>query len=192
MKTPDQFFGEWDGKGIDFDGFYGFQCVDLYQQYNKECVGGAVLHGNAVDFWNNFDHSHYYQIPNTPTNAPIKGDVVIWSQGVGVNGHIAVAKDGNTNSFTSFDQNWPVGSLCHFQPHSYKYVLGWLRPGKEPVPEQPPAPVESPSTSPSAPPAPSIPESTIPTPPVETSPPPVQNQPWYTILWRWLKGILRL
>jgi hypothetical protein len=31
-------------------------------------------------------------------------------------------------SFTSFDQNWPLNSLCHFQNHNYTGVLGWLHP----------------------------------------------------------------
>jgi hypothetical protein len=33
------------------------------------------------------------------------------------------------SSFTSFDQNWPTGSCCHFQYHeNYDGVIGWLRP----------------------------------------------------------------
>ncbi len=33
----------------------------------------------------------------------------------------------NQSAFTSFDQNWPEKSLCHFQNHSYNGVVGWLR-----------------------------------------------------------------
>jgi len=204
MITPDTFFAEWDGKGIDFDGYYGFQCVDLFHQYDKECVGGRVIAGNAVDLFNNYDHDHYYQILNSPTNCPIKGDVVIWGQGLGPYGHIAVAKDGDANSFTSFDQNFPLGSLCHFQPHNYKNVLGWLRPGKEPVaqPEPIPAPVPpvvvppTPDPVPTPPTPPTTPEP-VPTPtptPLPPVPPVLPTTPasnnWLVLLLKWL-GILK-
>jgi hypothetical protein len=194
---PDQFFAEWDQKGCDFDGYFGFQCMDLYQQYNKECVGGPIVYGNAIDMWDRFSTDFYYKIPNTPTNSPIKGDVVVWGQGVGQFGHIAVAKDGDTNSFTSFDENWPLGSLCHFQPHSYKNVLGWLRPGKDPATQPaptPPTPVPPPPdpipTVPTPPTSPETPPSTTPVPPTTVPPvlppdqpkPPVKISFWQAIL----------
>lgn len=128
MLTPKQFFDKWNNKGCDFDGFFSFQCMDVYQQFNKECVGGKLVHGNAVDMWGIYDKSAYQKIENTPTNVPQEGDVIIWGQGVGVYGHIAIFSHGDVNKFFSFEENWPVGSTCHFQPHSYKFVLGWLRP----------------------------------------------------------------
>ena len=70
----------------------------------------------------------YDKIANTPTGVPQKGDIVIWGQGVGPYGHIAVFYQGDAMKFTSFDQNWPVGTVCHFQPHNYTGVLGWFRP----------------------------------------------------------------
>jgi hypothetical protein len=68
---------------------------------------------------------------------------------VGAYGHVAVCKEGDVNSFTSFDQNWPTNvdangnglGVCHFQGHNYNGVLGWLRPKSLPnVPEPPVVP----------------------------------------------------
>ena len=125
----DEFFQKYNGKGVDFDGFYGYQCMDLYQQYNKEVISGPHLPANAYQVWNNFPRDLYTKIENTPEGVPQLGDVIIWNKNTGGGyGHIAVFKEGNANSFLSFDQNWPVGSICHFQNHNYTNVLGWLRP----------------------------------------------------------------
>lgn len=134
--TVDEFFKKYNGKGIDFDGFYGFQCMDLAQQYVKDCVGGKQLGGpNAKDCWTNYPKETFDRITNTPTGVPQLGDIVIWGAMPGnVYGHIAVYYAGNTVNFTSFDQNWPVGSTSHFQVHNYNYVLGWLRPKVSPTP----------------------------------------------------------
>ena len=65
------------------------------------------------------------------------GDIVIWGTLVGEYGHIDICSGGaDTNSFTGFDQNWPLQvdangngtGVCHFVKHNYNGVLGWLRP----------------------------------------------------------------
>ena len=128
MITIDEFFNKYNGKGIDFDNFYGFQCVDLAQQYNQEAINAPRLTGNAADIWDSYPKNFYTRISNTPTGVPQKGDIVIWNKALNGVGHIAVFKEGNVNTFVSFDQNWPTGSKCHFQNHNYNFVLGWLRP----------------------------------------------------------------
>lgn len=124
-----EFIQKYHGKGVDFDGWYGFQCMDLYQQYNKEVVGGPHIPANASDVWTNYPVNLYQRITNEPNNFPNPGDVVIWNNNVGGGyGHIAVVVDATSISFTSFDQNWPPGSVSHLQNHNYNNVLGWLRP----------------------------------------------------------------
>lgn len=120
---------KYNGIQIDYDGYYGFQCMDLANQYNKEVVGAPRLSGDAKDVWNTYPKSNYDRISNTPTGVPVKGDMLIWGPMPGnPYGHIAVFDNGNVNTFQSFDQNWPVNSYCHLQGHSYDYLLGWLRP----------------------------------------------------------------
>lgn len=137
--TPDQFFGKYDQKFIDFDGNTKYWCVDLYRQYCKEVLEfpQSPLVAGAKDIWTTYLTDKFDRIDNAPTNAPIKGDIVIWGSGLSADGHVAICKDGDANQFTSFDQNWPVGSPCHFVPHNYNNVLGWLR-VKPPIIPTPP------------------------------------------------------
>lgn len=131
--TIQEFFDKYNGKGIDFDGAFGNQCVDLYRQYAKEVAEAPQsppVRG-AADIWDTYLSKHFERVKNTPTGVPQKGDIVIWNKKSGGGyGHVAIFSQGNTKSFTSFDQNWPVGSVCHFEGHYYTNVLGWLRPKK--------------------------------------------------------------
>jgi hypothetical protein len=53
--------------------------------------------------------------------------LIIWGYGIGPYGHIAIFVNGDVNSFTSFDQNYPIGSPCKLVNHNYNNVIGWLR-----------------------------------------------------------------
>lgn len=129
--TYDDFRNKYNGHAIDFDGAYGVQCMDLYQQYNKEVVGAPSVPADpAYKVWaeNRFPTAFYTKIENTPTGVPQKGDVIVWKPGLnGGFGHIAVFDNGNVNIFTSFDQNFQIKN-AHLQSHNYNYVYGWLRP----------------------------------------------------------------
>lgn len=131
--TIQQFFDSFNGLWIESTGISDSgsrdQCVDLWRVYNLRVIGGPNVTGNAVDYWTNFPTDFYDKIPNTPTGVPKLGDVIIWGTNYGPYGHIAVCTDiADTKTFTSFDQNDPAKSPCHYQPHTYTGVLGWLRP----------------------------------------------------------------
>lgn len=125
----DQFISKYNGKGIDYDGAYGFQCVDLYRQYVKEVlvVPQSPPVPGAKDVWNTYLPQYFERITNTPEGVPQKGDIMIWGSNYGPYGHVGVYRDGNVWGFNSFDQNDPVGTKCHIQYHNYRGVLGWLR-----------------------------------------------------------------
>ena len=126
--TYSDFKNKYNGKGIDFDGWYGYQCMDLAHQYATEVVGIDFAPAPAAkDVWKQ-NPMGYEKIPNTPTGVPQQGDIIVWNEEVGPYGHIAIFDNGDVNKFQSFDQNWPTGSLCHIQDHSYKGVAGWFRP----------------------------------------------------------------
>lgn len=142
MQQVDDFFIEWNNKALDVDGFpheQPYQCVDLFNQFNKEILGVGYISANpvggAIDYFNNFDGlglgEWYVKIDNTPdpNNIPQKGDVVIWGTVLGKYGHIAVVQSANADGFTSFDQNYG-GRFCHFVSHNWNGVLGWIRPKK--------------------------------------------------------------
>lgn len=130
-----EFINQWTGKGIDFDGAYGFQCMDLMHQYCRDVWGitdPAVLAApSAKDVYLDFPNIHgaelFDKFDNTPLGVPQNGDIVFWGTDVGPYGHVAVFVNGDVNSFHSFDQNWPTGSLPHLQYHTYNGLLGWLR-----------------------------------------------------------------
>ena len=132
--TADQFFVKYAGKYIDYDGYYGYQCVDLYRQFVKEvygCQQSPPVSG-AAKVWDTYNKDFFTRISNGPVNYPNRGDIVIWNTKAGGGyGHIAIAMDAGSYTFNSFDQNWPVGSRCHKQPHNYTNVLGWLTPKKK-------------------------------------------------------------
>jgi len=129
--TIDEFFTKYNGKPLDFDGYYGYQCMDLYRQYVKECLEFPQSPGvaGAADVWDTYLSDRYDRIENTPTGVPEKGCIIIWNANAGGGyGHIAIFNNGDANAFVSFDQNWPVSSYCHFQSHNYTNVRGWLKP----------------------------------------------------------------
>jgi len=133
--TLQEFITKWNGKGIDFDGAYGDQCMDLMHQYHVEVLGiidyrtlaAPAAKDVYLQFETRFNHDLFEKIANTPTGVPNPGDIVLWGTGIGPYGHVAVFVSGDANSFKSFDQNWPVDSKCHLQDHNYTGVLGWLR-----------------------------------------------------------------
>lgn len=128
-----QFFNAYEGLWVEYRGISNNetrdQCVDLFLVYNREVVGAPDMFGNAVDYWNNYPKDHYDRIENTSTFVPQLGDVGIWGTKYGPYGHIAIITDvADVKGFTSFDQNDPLKSSCHYQPHTYAGFLGVLRP----------------------------------------------------------------
>src|SRR5690349_19255194 len=128
MMTLQQFIATYTGKPIDVDHVYGPQCVDLANAYARDVLGAPLFAGNAVDIFSMFPTTAYTRAVNTPSNFPAPGDIIIWggpnaTVGTTEYGHIAVCITSTIAAFTSFDQNWPEGSVCHAQPHTYDAVL---------------------------------------------------------------------
>lgn len=162
----DSFISKWTNRGIDFDGAYGDQCMDLMHQYIVEVLGLAdpriLAAAYARYVFERFDsmvgRDKFTAIKNTPTGIPQKGDIVLWGAPYGsfidtngrvqYAGHVAIFVEGNVNRFKSFDQNWPAGSKCHLQEHSYDGVIGWLRFKGTPVTPTPTPPNPTPNPTP--------------------------------------------
>lgn len=129
--TPQDFFNKYNGKGIDYDGAYGDQCMDLMNQFTVEVWGdtsGQLRAPTAYQSWLKTSPDYekiYYQ----PGKVPQEGDTIYWSDTyMKGTGHVAIATNKRNQSvLTSFDQNWPVGSKCHYQEHTYNGVVGWKR-----------------------------------------------------------------
>lgn len=131
-----QFVSKYNGKGVDWDGQFGNQCVDLVAQYVKEVYGAEPIYANAADWWAGFTGQvaqKFTKVANGPTNVPKQGDIMIYSKdlpGSGGYGHIEIFdKKTGPGRYQSFSQNWG-GQYAHMVEHTdnYKYVLGWLTP----------------------------------------------------------------
>ena len=127
--TLSDFIAKYNGKIVDTDLAYGGQCMDLMHQYIVDVLGlplSLFAAPTAYEAYKGANDSRFTKTDNTPTGVPQAGDIMFWNTTVGSAGHVAIFVSGDANSFTSFDQNWPTGSLCHEQPHDYKGVAGWL------------------------------------------------------------------
>ena len=131
-----QFFQKYDGRFVDYDHVWGFQCVDLMRQFVKELYGvnpyAAIPQtGAAKNIFNNFIENRYFKkIYNSPTNMPQKGDLVFWRFYpfvTGWAGHVAICSEASLMTMITFDQNYPTGQPCKYVRHSYKGCLGWLK-----------------------------------------------------------------
>ena len=124
--------------GVDYDGNYGKQCVDLINAYaekvlntKKGCFFGFRY---AYQIFTNFGNSEYLnskftKIKNSPTNFPKKSDIIFWGKDRnGVAGHCAIVEKATKNSITVFEQNYDgKGGVRTHTYNNYDNVLGWLR-----------------------------------------------------------------
>ena len=124
--------------GVDYDGRYGKQCVDLVNDFAHEVLGirGAFYGvkyayqmytqlGNFSKMYKNFDKIDV----NKRGDYPRKGDVIVWSKAKnGYAGHTAVALCGNSLGFVCLEQNYDGNGGVRIHKYNYLQVLGWLRP----------------------------------------------------------------
>lgn len=130
-----EFIDRWTGQPVDVDGIYPNQCMDLMHAYVRDVLGLPVAFLSAPSAMQVFTGykrmagwDHFELVDNTPQNVPQPGDLVFWNSNIGQYGHVSIFVDGTAASFTSFDANWPLGSLPHLQAHTYEGVVGWLHP----------------------------------------------------------------
>ena len=136
MMTFDNWVKAYLGKGINYDGVYGVQCVDLIKHYVKNVLGVTPQSiGNAIEYYNKRNTSSYLTnnfvwFSNTPSFIPQKGDICVFTSKSG-HGHVSVATgEGTTRYFYSYDQNYPKSKHEPMTKikHTYGSFLGVLRP----------------------------------------------------------------
>lgn len=113
------------------------QCFDWAFAYLDDVLGvprSAIRHLHAYEIWTKAtDETRKYfdLIPNSPTNVPPKGAIVVFGTEVGPSGHVCIAS-GNTDgtkAFQSTDENWNGHKYIEYVWHTYggkNGVLGWL------------------------------------------------------------------
>ena len=125
------FKNEWNGRRVDYDHVYGYQCVDLILQYVKECYGIASgVWGNAIDYWYKTSQPLFGHFDRIQTNDCKQGDIVVLGPGVGsAYGHIGICDTATATNVTILQQNGTGrGDPINLGTWNKSLVLGVLRP----------------------------------------------------------------
>jgi hypothetical protein len=102
------FKNEWNGRRIDYDNVYGYQCVDLILQFLKECAGVPTgVWGNAIDYANRPTQAFLNAVVRVTDGSKQPGDILVFS-GLAGNpyGHIALR---DTDVTKMLEQNGATG-----------------------------------------------------------------------------------
>lgn len=118
--------------GVDTDGAYGKQCMDLYNDYCHRVLGISGKTGAScakLILKNTYVMKYFKKIKNYLEFIPQKGDIVVWTSGD--YGHVAIVRDNKStiNVLRTIDQNWVSQKLTE-ENHNYTYMapLYFLRP----------------------------------------------------------------
>ncbi len=101
------------GKGVDHDGMYGNQCVDLVKAYYSY-LGQKAVNGNGKDYVNNTLPSGWKRHKGVQ---PQKGDILIYTGGYGGYGHVAIYE----SDYSTYHQNWNSSSYVVRVTSKYTY-----------------------------------------------------------------------
>jgi hypothetical protein len=132
-KQQEAWFSSAEGNYMDPDRSFGFQCVDVIDDYCIALFGDYVNSiglGNAGTLFKKIpSNSKYFTKisynPNKPNIIPKHGDVIEWVK------HIAVVDSATADTITVLQQNRggrAIDPCERFTFTDYKDVIGWLRP----------------------------------------------------------------
>lgn len=134
--TLEEFVKKYKGKKVDFDNAYGAQCVDLFRQYTKECLGikehtgPCATSGGAKDLFLDYDKmpiEKKYFLRSKQKNW-IPGDVLVWDQtATNKYGHVAIFLAKLGNDFLVFEQNGITQAGAEITVRIRDNLLGYLR-----------------------------------------------------------------
>ncbi|MEJ7541218.1 SH3 domain-containing protein [Staphylococcus intermedius] len=134
-KNATQYIQNHIGVGVDFDGYYGYQCMDLIVDYMYQLSNGNVrLNGNAYQAKNNQLGNYAKVFPKKPGFVPKAGDIVVWYPRPwnAHYGHIGIVKEASSKQFTSLEQNirgnLSFGEVGRLATHQYSDVAYFIRP----------------------------------------------------------------
>lgn len=133
----DDFVKKYEGKKVDFDKKYGYQCVDLIRQYWREGLGipehtgPCSTTGGAKDLFLDYEKmpiekKYFTKIPKNKAFVP--GDTLIWdSTETNKYGHVAIYLGKLNNSLIVFEQNGFKQDGAKVTIRSKNHILGALR-----------------------------------------------------------------
>lgn len=127
------------GRGVDQDGVYGTQCVDLVTYITVKYFG-KMLWGNAIDLLTSAKQAGFQVIYDAPGVNPKAGDIFVidslragWGHPYGHTGIVIADSDGHT--IKTIEQNvdgnanaLSVGGPARYVTRNFNGVVGWFRP----------------------------------------------------------------
>jgi CHAP domain./Bacterial SH3 domain. len=126
------------GVGVDADGVYGTQCVDL-PNFLSINFFGKTLWGNAIDLLNSASSAGYEVTYSDGNNAPKAGDVFVMDVNGSQYGHtgLVVTDDSNNRQLDTIEQNIDgnadalyVGAPARFNVRNMSdgvgTIIGWF------------------------------------------------------------------
>lgn len=119
------------GRAIDYDGAFGFQCADVGMQYAHDMFGIGMVIGDGRAYWRNAQLMPYCDALPV-SESPRYGDIASWSRYgnpdmTGGAGHIAIYISGDPGSgHCQFLTQNP--GAAHMESLSTQYLQGWMRP----------------------------------------------------------------
>lgn len=121
---------------VDYDGYYGAQCVDLFRQYVKELYGitnlEALGDGGAKDIYLRYDEfpnekKHFIKLDAEKHSFAQSGDIAIWnSTETNEYGHVAIVLDDQVQNILVFEQNGFTQEGAKLKIRSKQNLLGYL------------------------------------------------------------------
>lgn len=154
-----EFKNAWNGRRVDYDHVYAYQCVDLILQYAKDCYGiGSGVWGNAIDYWNRPSPALLNQFTPVRSSQAQQGDIVVLNGNAGnPYGHIGICDRQDGSGIWILEQN-ALGSgdglgrnaIGVYRAIPVSRLAGLLRPKGSPAPVPPPPPARSTVTLPAS------------------------------------------
>lgn len=147
------FKAAYNGRRVDYDHVYSYQCVDLILQYIKDCYGiSSGVWGNAIDYWNRPSAPLLGRFSIVSGTDCQQGDIVIlYGNSGNPYGHIGICESNNSTTVKLLEQN-AVGTgtgtgrdaIGIYRDIPKSRIAGLLRPKAAPAPA--PAPPAARST----------------------------------------------
>ena len=121
--------------GVNFDGWYGWQCWDLVAKVIYEATG-IVVNGNAIDLLDSAKAQGIEVVYEAPGVVAKAGDIFVMSVPGSPYGHTGlVIEDSDGITLKTIEQNvdgnWDyleVGGPARYRTRSYTGMVGYIRP----------------------------------------------------------------
>ena len=130
-----EFVQKYNGKGVDYDKMYGYQCVDLFRQYcaevlNIEHTGGV---NGAKDLFLDYfkmpkEQKYFMLVDEKKSPKYTAGDVLVWnSTKTNQYGHVAILLSEMSGDLLVFEQDGLKQDGAKIVLRTKENLLGALR-----------------------------------------------------------------